>query len=330
MNKPSTKDTVLSLLLKNEGHAVSGSEIAAISGVSRNAVWKAVNALKNDGYNIKGVNNNGYTLSPQSDVLSADAILQDIAQKNFISDIIIKKETATTNDDAKLLGHNGAKSGTLVVADMQTNGKGRRGKSFFSPAGSGIYMSLLIRPQAEIEQSLMLTVAASVAVSRAIKKLYQVECSIKWVNDVYINGKKLVGILTEASMNFEVQTLDYAVIGIGINITTQSFPPELCDIVTSLCEHTSKFISRNKLIATVLNELIPIIKADFDKKLFFEEYKERSMVIGKEIDIIYSDRTESATAIDINEDCHLVVKKENGDTVALNSGEVSIKKKKRT
>lgn len=328
MAKPSTKSQVLSLLEANNSKPLSGSEIAVNIGISRNSVWKAVKTLKSEGYDILGINNSGYTLSPQNNALSSPAIYRNLKNKDIISDIVIKKETGSTNDDAKLLGHDGAESGIVVLADHQTAGKGRRGKSFFSPSGSGIYMSIMLRPEAKIEQSLLITSAAAVAVCRAIKSLYDIDCQIKWVNDVYIKGKKLVGILTEASINFENQSLDYVVVGIGINITTNSFPPELSDIVTSLSEHTQSFVSRNELIAAVVDELLTIISTDLEKREFLKESKRLSYLLGKDIVIIYNDRTEDAVAIDINENGYLVVKNKSGELITINSGEVSIRKKK--
>lgn len=322
----STKDCVLSLLEKSKGEAISGSEIALQLELSRTAVWKAVKALQAEGHIIEATSNKGYTLTNESNLISLQGIVSALNSDTIFNNIIIEKSLGSTNDEAKLLGHKNAPSGTVVIAEAQTDGKGRMGRSFYSPKAGGIYMSVLLRPTQSAAQTLIITAAAAVAVCRAIEKAYGVYCQIKWVNDIYLNGKKLVGILTEASMNFETGLLQYLVAGIGVNITTNDFPQEISEVATALQPFCKLPISRSFLIGVILNELSDILK-DLEEKSFLEEYKSRSCVLDKKICILRGNaEKEIATAIDINEQGHLVVKRESdGEIYALNSGEISIR-----
>lgn len=320
-----TKDHILELLEKHRGEPLSGSDIAKSLSISRNSVWKAITQLRGEGYMISAANNKGYTFDSQNDLLSPQSIYQYVADKEFYPEIHVYKTTATTIDDAKKLGAAGAKSGCVCVAEQQTAGKGRMGKQFHSPAGSGIYMSVMLRLNLGIEDSLLITSAVSVAVCRAIQAVCNVKAEIKWVNDLYINGKKLCGILTEASLNYETQTLDYIVIGIGINVHKTAFPPELSEIATCLFDHTSTSVSRSQLIGEVLNQL-QLIQTDLVERSFLSEYKSRSCILGERINVITPASTYPATAVDINHSGHLVVEYEDGSIKTLNSGEISIRR----
>ncbi len=247
-----------------------------------------------------------------------------INNKQLFSNINVFETLKSTNITAKELASNGAKSGTVVIANEQTAGKGRLGRNFYSPQNSGIYMSVILRLDESIDCSLLITSGVSVAVCRAIENKYNVSPQIKWVNDVYINDKKICGILTEASINFENNKLDYIIVGIGINITTNDFPTELKTKAGSLHESLSEdTISRNSLIAEVLNQL-EIVCNDLKKKTFIQEYKNRSCVLGCDIKMINGENQEIATAIDINEFGHLIVKTLDGNIKELNTGEISI------
>lgn len=188
-------------------------------------------------------------------------------------------------------------------------------------------MTPIFRPTGRIEDSLLITAAASVAVCRAIASVTGIEAQIKWVNDIYVKGKKVCGILTEASMNFETASLDYLIIGIGINILENSFPPEISNTAASLSQFLpSQAISRSHLIAAVLNELQIVIR-ELPEKKFLEEYRSRSCILGSKINVITQQATEPAAAVSINNQGHLVVKMESGEMRTLNSGEISIRKR---
>lgn len=226
----------------------------------------------------------------------------------------------STSTYLKALAEKGEKEGVVIVADAQTKGRGRQGKSFFSPNGTGLYMSLLLKPSLSPEKSLFITTAAAVALSRAIEALYPHKAKIKWVNDVYINDRKAAGILTEASYNID-GSLKYIILGIGVNISTDSFPKEIEDIAISL----GKEDLRESLLANILSEFSLLYEA-FPSLSFFEEYKSRSMLLGREIEIL-GEKSLFGTAVDIDNECHLLVKLNTGETVSLSSGEVSTKLK---
>ena len=227
----------------------------------------------------------------------------------------------STSTYLKSLAERGETEGTVIVADAQTKGRGRQGKSFFSPDGTGLYMSLLLKPSLTPDKALFITTATAVALCRAIEKLYPHKAEIKWVNDVYINDKKVAGILTEASYNTD-GSLKYIVLGIGVNIKTDSFPKEIEGIAASL----GKEDLRDALLEGVLSEFSVLYEA-LPSLRFFEEYRKRSMLIGREIEIT-GNKSVFGTAVDIDTECHLIVKLDSGETVSLSSGEVSTKLKK--
>ena len=224
-----TKQKVFELLTQNEGSHISGEKLAQKCGVSRAAIWKAVKALREDGFVVEGTNNNGYTLSANSkaDILSQAVLEYDLAQAfpDFTGSHVECFETIdSTNTYAKKLAAQDASKyhQAIITAESQTAGRGRIGRTFESPAGTGVYLSLIITPKGGITQPAVITASAAVAVCRAIKKLYDVQPAIKWINDIYVQNdgvlKKAVGILTEGITNFETGLIESAVIGIGVNI----------------------------------------------------------------------------------------------------------------
>lgn len=321
----STKNDVLAILEESRNLPVSGNDIANKLGLSRASVWKAVNSLKQDGYSISSVNKVGYTLLPNNDILSREGILPYVNDLNFFSNLQVFNTIQSTNDEAKLQAITNKANGICIISEEQTAGKGRLGRSFYSPAKSGIYMSVILRLGYDIEQNLLITSAVSVAVCRAISKICNIECNIKWVNDIYIKNKKVCGILTEATFDFESKSLDYIIVGIGINVHSTAYPEELQDIVTALSEHTSEPILRCNLIAQILNEL-QIVVNDLTDKTFLTDYKNKSCVIGEKINVITPNQTYLATAIDINDNGNLIVKNDSNEEIILNSGEISIRK----
>lgn len=238
---------------------------------------------------------------------------------------IYLEETDSTNRYLKELAANGAKEGTVVVANKQSAGRGRLGRSFFSPEEKGIYMSVLLRPELALERSVLITSMAAVAVARAIEKVCGLPAKIKWVNDIFINNKKACGILTEAGINAADGTLEYAVLGIGINVGSMEFPEELRDIATSVSNECGFEISKDVLIDAVLAELEQWYPALWDGS-FLEESKKRSVLLGKEIRVVDETHPEGgypAKAVDINGLGNLIIERD-GVTQVLNSGEVSI------
>lgn len=321
----SVTDEVLGILENNRGNFVSGNEISKKLFVSRNSVWKAVNSLKALGYDIESVTNRGYRLSSKSDILSAQSVGKYLS---YDLNIIVVDETDSTNNYLKKLASDGGKEGTVVIARTQTKGKGRRGRSFYSPENTGVYFSLLLRPASSAEDSLLLTVMAAVAVAETAMECSDSDISIKWVNDVYLDGKKICGILTEGSVSLENGGLDYAIIGIGINVLTpeKGFPDDIKNIATAVySENEAQGDVKSRMIGGVLQKLLDMYYGKDTS--FIERYKRYSFLIGKKINIIYHDRTEPAEVLGITDECHLTVKTERGEVKTLSSGDVSVKVK---
>lgn len=319
------KHQILKILEENRGNNVNGSKLAKELYVTRSAVWKAIKALQKDGYNITAVTNRGYCLLPDNDIVSAESItplLRDKA-KNFILDV--RQSVTSTNSIAKELAAQGSPAGTVIIAREQTEGKGRMGRTFYSPKATGIYFTIILRPALNLEDSMLITTAAAVAVARAIETVSKQRAEIKWVNDIFVNGKKVCGILTEASLNFESGCLEYAVAGIGINIETKDFPQEIQQTAGSLFEaKPGNCPVTSILLAEILNNLASCMDT-LNSKQYLPEYRSRSFLLGKNILILKGKETIPAKAIDIDEKARLVVEYEDHRIEALNSGEVSIR-----
>jgi len=257
--------------------------------------------------------------------ISPESIREHLLNYQDIFDFDVRKVVTSTNDIAKKLAHKGAKEGTVVISQEQTAGKGRRGKKFYSPADSGVYMSLILRPKYSANQSLFITVASAVAVARTVEKNSGKEAKIKWVNDVFCDDKKVSGILTESSFDAKNENIDFIVLGIGINIQEpkEGFPRELENIAISMFEENIFFDIKSKIIAQVLEEFWSFY-LNLEEKNFLQEYKDRSILIGRQIKIINQDKTQIATVLEIDDECRLKVKMQNDEIKVLSSGEVSI------
>lgn len=237
--------------------------------------------------------------------------------------ITIFQELDSTNNYLKKLGSQGEKVNQLVIAESQTGGRGRMGRSFFSPNGTGIYFSLLLHPKISAEKSLLLTVMAAVSVAETVMKYNENDVKIKWVNDIYIDGKKVCGILTEGSINAD-QKLDYAVVGIGINVVApeNGFPDDIKDIATAIFPGNTEENIKEKIVADVVNRFFQMYNGDdYD---FIRRYKEYSYLTGKEINIISGETIRPATVLGITDDCHLLVKNVKGVVEEISSGDVSV------
>lgn len=332
----STRSNLLKILEKNKGGYVSGQELADDLDVSRTAVWKAIKELQNDGYSITATTNKGYSLSPTSDILSSEAIVQNGAKVTDADYIHIYKEVDSTNNEAKRLIMEDKSFGTIIFAQKQNSGKGRRGRAFSSPAGDSIYVSFILEPLLDVKDSLLITVAASVAVARAVEQIgildgTSLNPKIKWVNDVYLENKKICGILTEAVSDVESGQIQSLVLGIGlnVNININDFPKDLKNIVGTVNTPPGR---RNKFAALIINEVFRVQKEinqyasnRSDEPVFMDEYRQRSMILGNNIYIIRDEERIEAKAIDIDRHGGLWVRYKNGKTELLNTGEISIR-----
>ncbi len=239
--------------------------------------------------------------------------------------IILLEEVSSTNDYAKILAANGESSGSIVIANFQTNGKGRLGKSFYSPENIGIYMSIILRLDYDLETVSLLTSCMAVAASRAIDYIYDTDMKIKWVNDLYLNGKKISGILTESTLNPKGK-LDFVIVGIGVNVKSikKTFSSELLEIASSLEDETGKIFSIGKIAAEIINQFEMILPT-FEQATFIEEYRKRSCIIGHDVIISKNNREPVAKAVGIDDRAGLIVEYSDGRRETLTSGEARVK-----
>ncbi|WP_178669206.1 biotin--[acetyl-CoA-carboxylase] ligase [uncultured Eubacterium sp.] len=310
------KEEVLQYLFDNSSEYISGEELAHSLGKSRTAVWKAIKSLQADGYRIDAVTNRGYMLDAGNDILNAQEIKKALS---FDCRVEYYKTLDSTNNVAKRIIAEGEDDVLLVVGEEQTAGRGRQGKSFYSPQGTGIYMSLVVHPMIELQSAVTATTAAAVAVCRAIESLTDKKPMIKWVNDVYLDGKKICGILTEAVTDFETQTVSSVIIGVGINLTTKDFP---CDVQNASCLNAD--VKRAELIGAVANELNRIVCSGYGE--FMEYYRSHSLVVGEDIVFIKGGVSTQARALGIDDFGGLEVELADGTHYTLRSGEITVRK----
>lgn len=308
----SVKEKVLKILMESE-FAVSGESLAKECGVSRNAVWKAVNSLKSEGYDILGVNKSGYILR-RGDVLSLDEL------KCLLGDRLIEvyDTIGSTNTRAKELATLGAESGSIVISDEQTVGRGRFDRRFESKRGNGLYISIILRPDIPMSESMRITAYAAVAAARAIESFGVKDIKIKWVNDLYLSGKKICGILTEGSWDLEGGRMEYAVVGIGINLGDAEFSGELKGKASSVYSETGIKIPRCALAAEIVRNL------ENTTEEYMEEYRSRSCVIGKKVRVNNGNDCFEAQILGIDENGFLIAKKDE-NLITVNAGEVVMK-----
>lgn len=285
------KEEILRLLRSADGY-ISGQELCNRFGVSRTAVWKAINQLKEAGYEIEAQQNKGYKLMAAPDLMT-EAEIKSLMHTDWVAKGVLYFDTIdSTNTKAQELAEKGYPSGTLVVADKQESGKGRRGRSWVSPSGTGIFMTLMIKPDINPNNASMLTLVAALAVAKAITSVTGEEALIKWPNDIVVNGKKVCGILTE--MNAQFDYINHIVVGIGINVHNESFPEEISQMASSLMiEAGGKRFHRAQIIAETM--------------LYFEQYYDTFLktqdlsALVREYDELLVNRNKSVRVLDPKE-----------------------------
>lgn len=285
------KEEILRLLRSADGY-ISGQELCNRFGVSRTAVWKAINQLKEAGYEIEAQQNKGYRLMAAPDLMT-EAEIKSLMHTEWVAKEVLYFDTIdSTNTKAQELAEKGYPSGTLVVADKQESGKGRRGRSWVSPSGTGIFMTLMIKPDINPNNASMLTLVAALAVAKAITSVTGEEAMIKWPNDIVVNGKKVCGILTE--MNAQFDYINNIVVGVGINVHNESFPEEISQMASSLMiEAGGKRFHRAQIIAETM--------------LYFEQYYDTFLktqdlsALVREYDELLVNRNKSVRVLDPKE-----------------------------
>lgn len=299
-------------ILARENDYVSGEKIGQELNLSRTSIWKAIQRLQQEGLMIDSIKNRGYKL------IQGDLILPDIIQEKTNLNILYKPETKSTQTDAKEGIEAGNKGNTLYLSTCQTAGRGRFQRPYYSPSQGGIYMSLHIQPNLPYEKLPSYTLLVAAAVYKAIKNLTMIEVDIKWVNDIYFKNKKIAGILTEAMTSVETGLVTDVIIGLGINFSIADFPDDLKEKAGSLFMPAAP-ISRNKLISEIWN---CFYNTDSDELLYI--YKERSIVLGKEVTFQLDGKLKKGLAKEISESGQLQVELEDKHTIWLNSGEISL------
>ena len=325
-----SKETVLKLLQENGGSYVSGEGISEKLGITRAAVWKAVKALQRDGYEIESRKSQGYRLMDRPDRLSETEIRAHLGETKMVGRKLVCFESVdSTNAYLKRAASERVTDGTVAVADEQTGGRGRRGRSFRSPAGKGVYLSVLLRPPVEPNALLPITGFGAVAVCNAIERVALVRPRIKWANDLVLGGKKLCGILTELSMEGESGALQYVIMGIGVNVaqTREDFDGELENIATSLELETGKQISRAALAAAMIEELDALYQALLRHKLqpYLDAYRRDCLTIGQQVQLLWEDVHEKVLATGVDDQLGLQVLRQNGAQETIRTGEVSVR-----
>ena len=325
----SSREAVLSLL-RNEGAFLSGEEISRRLGLSRTAVWKAVDVLRREGYEIEARTGLGYRLAAAPDALTEPEIRSFLGETAVVGrELRCFDELDSTNNYLKT--QTAAPDGTAAVADSQTAGRGRMDRSFQSPKGRGIYLSVLLRPPLPPERLLPVTALAGVAVCAAVERVCGVRPGLKWPNDPVLNGKKLCGILTEMSLEAETGRVQSLVLGIGVNVGQgpEDFSPEVREMATSLLQALGQPVSRPRLTAALLEELDRAYAALLagDLSAYLAAYRRDCVNLGKTVQLIPfgGGERETAQAVDVDGEFSLVIRGSGGRERTVRSGEVSVR-----
>lgn len=321
------KEKILTWLRERKDY-VSGQELCEHFGVSRTAIWKHINNLKKEGYEIDSVSNKGYRLISEPDLITAEAVTSRLTTKWAGRNIVFYEETDSTNIRAKLLGEEGAPHGTLVIAEKQNAGRGRRGRTWVSPAGESVYMTLLLKPDIAIANASMLTLVAAMAIAEAVKKAMGEEhaCGIKWPNDIIVNGKKLCGILTE--MSAEADYISHIEVGIGLNINIEHFADEVSQVATSMRLEAGHRFIRADIIADVMayfEKYYEVFVQTEDLSGLVDLYNEMLINCGRQVRVLEQSGEQIATAKGITKTGSLVVVDDAGVEREIIAGEVSVR-----
>lgn len=318
-----TKEKLLTLLRKAGEDYVSGQAIGEELHISRSAVSKHIAGLRKDGWQIESRTNAGYRLTGERDALTRDGVAAKVKEDCVL---MVEDTVTSTNDLVKTMEFGDIP--LVLAANRQTAGRGRLGRRFASPGGTGVYITFGLKPDFAIDQALYVTMATAVAACRAIENVSGETTSIKWVNDIFHRGRKVCGILTEAQSSLESRTVDRLIIGVGFNCFPGSFPPELKDIAGSIADHQGDF-HRNDLTAAFINEELSLLRHVTDRA-FFDEYRDRCFILGEEITVhpTFEKSGYLARAIDISEDGGLIVDylegPEKGERRTIHTGELSV------
>ena len=324
--KERSMKTEILAILRDQKDYISGQQISEDLGVTRTTVWKIINQLRAEGYHIDSITNKGYRLLEAPDIVTSDEIKSVLKTGCFGAEVYDYKEVTSTNKLAKIKAAEGAKEGTLLIAETQTAGRGRLGKVWDSPEGTGIWMSIILRPPILPQDVSGITLIAGLAICKGIREITNLPAYIKWPNDVIINGRKVCGILTE--MSAEMERVNYVIVGIGINVNTKNIPQDLQEIATSLSIEGEKKYSRKDIVAATLTSFEKYYKeylSDESLSPLLDRYKDLCITLKSKVQIIGKDETYQATPVDIDKTGALIVDKKDGKREIITSGEVSVR-----
>jgi len=322
-----TDEIILKTLSKNPGGHVSGQELARAIGISRAAVWKRIKKLRDFGFHIKADTARGYTLEGIEDLIKPDLISKKLETRFVGKNIIYKHFTASTNDEAFALAREDAPEGTCVIADVQTRGRGRLGRSWLAPAASAVLTSIVFRPKLSPQTATLLTLAAGVAAARAVGHVTDLEPWIKWPNDLYIMNRKLAGILTE--MRAELDRVHFVIVGVGINVNIErkTFPREIRKLATSLSIETGREINRNQLIATLYREMERAYNRLVERgpKVIIKQWEDIAKVRGRHVKAsLIGGRKAVGIAQGLDSDGALLIEDKCGKIRRITAGDVEV------
>ncbi len=313
-------------LLRESTDYISGQELCEKFSVSRTAVWKIMKQLKEEGYEIEAVQNRGYRLLTVPDILSKSEIESRLDGGWIGTRVYFAEEVDSTNTWGKRLAEEGAPHGTLIVADEQTQGRGRRGRSWKSPKGTNISMTLILRPDLEPSRASMLTIVMGLSVAQGLKELLELPIEIKWPNDAVLNGHKLCGILTE--MSAQIDYINYVVVGTGINVNLPEIPEDLKEIATSLLIETGHTVNRAEVIGAVMRAFARNYESFIetgDLSGLRDAYNEILANRDRQVRVLDPKDPYEGVALGINPRGELLVRKEDGSVSEVYAGEVSVR-----
>ena len=320
------RDDVLALLRQREGEPLSGEAMSRTLGVSRAAVWKAMETLRQEGYEISSAPRRGYWLEKSPDLLSPGELSRP--DRRVGRELVCLDQVDSTNNEIKRRAVGEVPDGLTVVAGEQTGGRGRRGRSFVSPPGKGLYLSALLKPDCPLGEVPTLTAWSAVAVCDAIEELCGVRPGIKWPNDVILEGRKLCGILTELELEAETAALRYVVVGIGVNIsqTETDFGPEVAPVAISLAQALGRAPRRAEVARALLDSLDRLyVGFPQQREGWLARYRADCLTVGKPVRVLSGAGEREGTALGVEEDFSLRVAWKDGGEEVLSSGEVSVR-----
>lgn len=322
------KEDILRELINNKNRYLSGQDLSAKFGISRTAVWKHINKLKEEGYIIESVTNKGYVLIESPDKLHPVEIKELLNTKFIGKDIVYLDSVDSTNSYGKRLAESDFSDGTVIIAEEQTSGRGRLGRDWVSPKGKGIWMTIMLKPDIKPNLASQVTLIAAMAVLKAIKAVYDMDIMIKWPNDLVVNGKKVCGILAE--LGAEIERVNYLCVGIGINanLDESDFKNQALDMATSLKIAAGMEVERKKLIVRILDIFESYYSKFLEKgsiEFMIEEYKKYLVNMGKEVRLVAKNEEIHAITEDITSEGHLLVRLDDGTLKEISSGEVSVR-----